>query len=129
MPKKVKLDGRSLVPLLKDPKAEWPDRYLFVHRGRWPRGKVNDAKYSNCAIRTQRFRLVNNNELYDIEKDPGETTNVIDKYPEVVAKIRKAYNQWWAEVLPAMVNEDVPYAKENPFKVLYLKQQAGKGIP
>ncbi|MHC4621051.1 MAG: arylsulfatase, partial [Planctomycetota bacterium] len=129
IPKKVKLDGRSLVPLLKDPKAEWPDRCLFVHRGRWNRGQVSSAKYSNCAVRTQRFRLVNNKELYDIENDPGETTNVIDKYPEVVARMRKAYNQWWAEVLPAMVNEDVPYAKENPFKVLYLKQQAGKGIP
>jgi arylsulfatase len=129
MPKKVKLDGRSLAPLLKDPKAEWPDRYLFVHRGRWARGKIKDAKYSNCAVRTQRFRLVNNEELYDIENDPGEKENVIDKYPDVVARMRKAYDQWWEQVLPAMVNEDVPYAKENPFKVLYLKQQVDKGIP
>ena len=129
IPAKVKLDGRSLVCLLRNPNAEWPDRYLFVHRGRWNRGKVKESKYTKCAVRSQRFRLVNNQELYDIEKDPGETTNVIDKYPEVVAKMRKAYDQWWDEVLPAMVNEDVPYAKENPFRVLYLKQKAKQGIP
>jgi arylsulfatase len=129
IPKKVKLDGRSLVPLLKDPKADWPDRYLFVHRGRWARGKGADAKYSKCAVRTQRFRLVNNEELYDIQNNPGETENVIDKFPEVVAKMRKAYDKWWDEVLPAMVNEDVPYAEANPFRVLYLEQKADKGIP
>jgi arylsulfatase len=129
IPEKVKLDGRSLVPLLKDPKAEWPHRYLFVHRGRWDRGKVKDAKYSNCAVRSQRFRLVNNQELYDIENDPDEKSNVIDKYPALVAGMRKAYDKWWHEVLGGMVNEDVPYAKENPFRVLYLKQQADKGIP
>ena len=30
--------GRSLLPLLKDQKAEWADRVLFTHVGRWPRG-------------------------------------------------------------------------------------------
>jgi hypothetical protein len=43
--------------------------------------------------------------------------------------MRKAYDKWWDEVLGEMVNEDVPYAKENPFRVLYLKQKAEKGIP
>ncbi|RMF99934.1 MAG: arylsulfatase, partial [Planctomycetota bacterium] len=39
LPEKMqKIDGRSLVPLLENPKAEWPDRCLFVHRGRWPKG-------------------------------------------------------------------------------------------
>ena len=130
IPAGVKLDGRSLVAVLKDPKAKWPDRYIFVHRGRWGKGKAADAKYSACAVRSQRFRLVNNKELYDISADPGETTNVIDKHSEVVAKMREAYDQWWSEVLPAMVNEDAPVPKENPFKVLYRKQAASdRGIP
>ncbi len=129
-PKGVKLDGRSLVPLLKDPKADWPDRYLFTHRGRWGKGKAAASKHSACAVRSQRFRLVNNKELYDILRDPGETTNVIDKHPDAAAAMRKAYDRWWSEVLPAMVNEDAPVPKENPFKVLYRKQAASeKGIP
>jgi arylsulfatase len=129
VPPNIKLDGRSMVPLLKDPKADWPDRSLFFHRGRWKRGKAAQSKYENCAVRSQRFRMVNNSELYDIENDPGETTNVIEKHPEVVAKMRKAYDKWWAEVLPAMVNQDATFAKENPFRVHYLKQKAKKGIP
>jgi len=128
-PRELKLDGRSLVPLLKDPKAAWPDRYVFVHVGRWPRGKASDSKYARCAVRSQRFRLVNNKELHDIESDPGEKVNVIDEFPDVAVRMRQAYDRWWDEVLPAMVNEDVPYALQNPFKVLSAQQQAEKGIP
>jgi len=62
-PRELKLDGRSLVPLLKDPKTTWPDRYIFVHVGRWPRGKASDSKYSRCAVRSQRFRSGNSHEL------------------------------------------------------------------
>jgi arylsulfatase A-like enzyme len=129
IPAKVRLDGRSLMPLLRNPNARWPDRHLFIHLGRWKRGEAKESKHKQCAVRSQRFRLVNNQELYDIEKDSGETTNVIDKYPEAAAGMRKAYDQWWDEVLPAMVNEDVPYANDNPFRVLYLKQKAEQGIP
>jgi arylsulfatase A-like enzyme len=130
VPAKVKLDGRSLVPLLKDPKAKWADRYLFTHVGRWRKGQIEQAKFSKCAVRNARFRLVNNKELYDIAADPGETTNVIDRHPEVVAAMRKAYDQWWSEVVPAMCNEDAPVPEANPFKVLYAKQEASaQGIP
>ncbi len=130
IPAGVALDGRSLVPLLKDPEADWADRYLFVHLGRWGKGKAAGSKYGACAVRSQRFRLVGNNALYDIAADPGESTNVIDKHPEVVATMRKAYDQWWSEVLPAMVNEDAPVPKANPFKVLYKQQaESKKGIP
>ena len=126
----VKLDGRSFAPLLKNPKAKWDDRFIFVHVGRWGKGNAASSKYGPCAVRTQRFRLVGNKALYDIDADPGETTNVIDKHPDQVAKMRKAYDQWWSEVLPAMVNENVPVPKENPYKVLFRKQAASdKGIP
>ncbi len=124
------VEGRSLVPLLEDPQAPWPDRYLFVHVGRWPKGENPDKfKYRRCAVRNSRFRLVNNGELYDIQADPGETTNVIDKYPEVVRKMRAAYDRWWAETRPLMVNEDVPLADEHPFPVLYERQLKEQGIP
>jgi len=130
LPAGVKLDGRSFAPLLRDPRTAWADRYIFVHVGRWRKGRAAASKYSACAVRSQRFRLVNNRELFDIAADPGETTNVIDKHPDVVAGMREAYDRWWSEVLPAMVNEDAPVPKENPFKVLYRRQAASeKGIP
>jgi arylsulfatase A-like enzyme len=125
-----KVDGRSLVPLLEDPTADWPDRELFIHVGRWDKGEdPNDSKYKKCGIRTQRWRLVNNKELYDISNDPFEKINVIDQHPEVVEQLRKAYDQWWVETLPLMVNEDNPYATEHPQEVRYEKQLKERGIP
>ncbi len=122
---KKQVEGRSLLPLLKNPQAEWPDRTLVHHVGRWPNGKAAEAKYSKCAIQNSRFSLVNNKELYDLKADPGETTNVIDKHPKVVAKLRAAYDQWWDEVQPLLVNENVIGPKMNPLKELYWKQFGG----
>lgn len=125
LPTDVPLDGHSVVPLLKDADAIWPDRHVFVHVGRWERGKAEQSKYAKCAVRTNRFRLVNNTELFDIRSDPGETTNVIDQYPDAVASIRKAYDQWWSEILPCLENEDAVGPDVNPFKALYWKQFGG----
>jgi arylsulfatase len=125
IPDGLKLDGRTLTPLLKNPAADWPDRYLFVHVGRWEKGKAEASKFDKCAVRNSRFRLVNNTELYDIKADPGETKNVITEHPQAVAAMRAAYDQWWAEILPALVNENVVGPKVNPFKELYWKQVGG----
>src|SRR5690606_12907135 len=124
-----KRDGRSMVPLLENPGAPWPDRYLFTHVGRWEKGADPEkSKYATCAVRNSRFRLVNNKELYDVKADPGETTNVIDKHPEVVKAMRTAYDAWWTEVVPMMVNEKVPLAEHRPYWVLYERQLAEGGI-
>jgi len=125
IPADVRLDGRSLVPLLTDPEAPWPDRYVFVHQGRWPKGQADAWKFKNCAVRNARFRFVNNSELYDLKSDPGETTNVIDEHPDVVARMRKAYDAWWAEARQGMVNEDAVGPDVNPIKALYWKQFGG----
>jgi arylsulfatase len=129
-PANNQVEGRSLVPLLDDPNASWEDRYLFTHRGRWPKGaNPDDSKYDSCAVRNERFRLVNNGELYDIDADPGETKNVAAEHPSVVAKMRAAYDDWWQETRPLMVNEAVPNSPVKPFWVLYEKQAEAEGIP
>ena len=116
------VEGRSLMPLLTQEKAEWPDRTLVTHVGRWPHGKAEEAKFSHCSIRDARFTLVNNKELYDLSADPGEQTNVIDQHPDAVAKLRTAYDKWWEEAKPLLVNEDAVGPKMNPFKEIYWKQ-------
>jgi arylsulfatase len=120
------VEGRSLVPLLKNPKSEWADRTLVHYVGRWAHGQASESKYSKCAIQNSRFVLVNNDELYDLENDPGESKNVIANHPEVVAQLRDAYDQWWNEVQSLLVNEqvtDIPNI--NPLKELYWKQFGG----
>lgn len=126
VPDALTLDGRSLVPLLHDPQAKWPDRFLFTHLGRWDRGQTDAAKYRECAVRSQRYRLVNNRELYDIVNDPGEQQNIIEQHPRIVAQMRTAYDDWWASVQSRLVNEDVPLAAENAFATLYREQVENK---
>jgi len=119
------VEGRSLLPLLTNPQAEWPDRTLVHHVGRWGNGKAADSKYKKCAIQNARFTLVNNAELYDLKADPGETKNVIAEHADVVASLRAAYDRWWDEILPLLVNENAVGPKINPMKELYWKQFGG----
>ena len=127
--KMQELDGRSLLPLLKDSKADWPDRELFIHCGRWAAGRRESAKYEKCAVRTDRWRFVNNAQLYDISTDPGEKTDVSKSHSEVIAQLRKSYDTWWESVLPLMVNEGLPKVKNHPLHIRYNKQLEEKGIP
>ncbi len=124
------IEGRNLVPLLEDAGRDWPDRNLFVHQGRWAKGAdPNESKFRNCAVRTKRWRFVNNQELYDISVDPFESRNVAGEHPEVVFRLREAYDEWWAETVPLMVNEDRPYAATRPQWDRYERQLKERGIP
>ncbi len=122
---KNKSKAAACVRCLPSRHAEWPDRTLVTHVGRWPRGQVRSRKHEQCSIRNGRFTLVNNAELYDLANDPGETTNVIAEHPQVVAELRAAYDKWWNDVLPLLENEDAVGPKVNPFKELYWKQFGG----
>jgi len=131
IPEGVKLDGRSLVPLLKDGNAEWPDRFLFTHVGRWDKGMARESKYRNCSVRSPRFNMVSLGgagkkwELYDLKNDPGEKKNGIDEHSDVVKQMEAAYDKWWAEILPCLENENAVGPAVNPFKELYWKQFGG----
>jgi hypothetical protein len=46
-----------------------------------------------------------------------------------VEKMRAAYDKFWKEARPLMVNETTPMSPTQPFRVDYQKQLVGKGIP
>jgi arylsulfatase len=123
-PADKRLDGRSLLPLLQNPRAPWQDRLLFTHVGRWKPGtNPDEAKYKQCAVRTARFRFVNNAQLYDVKADPKEKADLASQNPDEVARLRAAYDAWWADVRPCMENEtpaNVP--AQNPYKTAYWEQ-------
>ncbi len=85
------LDGKSLVPLLRGKAANWPDRTMFVHSQRIP----DPEKWRKSAVMTERWRLVNGRELFDIQADPGQKDDVGGGHPEVVKRLRGAYEGWW----------------------------------
>lgn len=85
-----RMDGVSLVPVLRDPSARVRDHACHAY----PRGERMGR-----AIRTERYRLVEwkkpgapadtaELELYDYEVDPLESKNLAASQPEIVAQLR-----------------------------------------
>lgn len=89
--RELELDGESLVPLLRDPKAEWNQP------------SVTEYDRGNAAVRTDRFRLIRyadgSTELYDHEADPHEWTNLAGRQElrEVEAELARWLPSKWAE--------------------------------
>jgi arylsulfatase A-like enzyme len=91
------LDGRSLVPMLRERPERLPERTLFVHVQR----EDIPPKWRNSAVLTDRWRFVHGRELFEIQVDPGQTTDVAAKHPDVVNRLTAAYVQWWDSLVPA----------------------------
>lgn len=135
------LNGRSLVSLLKNPQAHWPDRKLFFHLGRWDDNTWNkktreENRYNRAAVRNSKWRWVaelkNNKPVFhlsDIQADPGEKTNLAEQYPEVAQELKNAFDQWWDSLDPYLVNEGLPHIppEEQPLPNLYDQQLEEKG--
>ena len=64
-----------------------------------------------------------------MEKDLAQTTNVADQHPEVVKAMQAAWQQYWKEAVPLMVNEDAPMSPVRPYHEWYKAQMKDGGIP
>jgi arylsulfatase A-like enzyme len=77
VPPKEGTDGRSLVPLLENPEAEWD----------YP--AITTYDFAEYSVRTERWRYIryidDSEELYDHQSDPEEWTNLADdpNYEEI----------------------------------------------
>ena len=90
----VKFDGVSLTPLFKNLSTNWPDRILIIQNQR----VEIPQKWRRCVVLTHRWRLINGEELYDIEADPTQHDDIASKHPEVVQRLRNAYEAWWLDM-------------------------------
>jgi arylsulfatase A-like enzyme len=87
-PASARFDGRSLAGVLRGT-GQLPERKLVVQ---YSRAKLE--KWESAVIWNQ-WRLVEGKELYDIEKDRAQQTNVAAQYPAVLAQLRDHYEGWW----------------------------------
>jgi arylsulfatase len=132
-PARKQIEGRSLVPLLENPRAAWEDRTLFTHQGRWPKmADPSQSKYKAAAVRNTRWTMVSERggaepawQLFDLQADPGQTTDVLAAHPEVARELGAAFDRWWSDCLPLMVNEKAMGPAVNPFQEMYYRQFGG----
>ena len=89
-----RIEGKSLVPVLKRPSRESKEAVFHVY----PRNRAGEGQILGRAVRTERYRLVEwkkpgapsntaEFELYDYKKDPQETMNLAAKEPKLVKKL------------------------------------------
>jgi N-acetylglucosamine-6-sulfatase len=75
------LDGRSLVPLLRGEAESWRDSFFIEYYSDIVFPRIVNMGYE--AVRTERYKLIHYlelegmDELYDLETDPYEMTNLI----------------------------------------------------
>lgn len=104
----LKMQGESLMPLLKD-KKRFKKKLFFSKNsdfervayaetgglyGPWPSPNEPNVK----CVRTSKWKLIHNLtpdtcELYDLEEDPEEKINVIDKYPKIVKQLKDKHSE------------------------------------
>jgi len=81
------LDGRDLSPLLKRGlDADWAPRYIF------------NSWANNVSVRTETHRLDNVGNLFDMIADPGQTTPIQAKQPELAKELTTAVAAWRKEL-------------------------------
>lgn len=76
------LDGISIAPLLRGSGDAIPSRLIF---STWNK---------KASVRSDRFRLQLDGTLYDLEADPGETTDVRDQHPQTASRLGSALQAW-----------------------------------
>ena len=85
------LDGRSLVPLFRGEAGGWRDAFFIEYYSDIVFPRIVNMGYE--AVRTERHKLIHYrelegmDELYDLETDPYEMTNLIDS--EDYASVRR----------------------------------------
>jgi len=92
-------DGESFASILMHgyPAKPLPPRTLLVHVQR----AFVPPKWERSSVMTERWRLVNGEELYDITEDPGQENDVSADHPDVMKALRADYEKWWASLEPS----------------------------
>lgn len=98
-PTGIEFDGVSLAASLTGEVRKRPERVLFAHHQELPMPE----KYRFGCVMSGDWRLITRNdsnpktdsELYNIAADPGQKTDLADRHPQIVKRLRSSYDKWW----------------------------------
>ena len=103
LPKEKRIDGKSLLPLIKGTDVDWSDRPLFSY---WTRRYPE--LYYNMSLRKGNYKLVGKTdynaaitdfELFDLEKDPYEQKNIVSENTTIANNLKKELDETYNELI------------------------------
>lgn len=115
-------DGVSLLPVLRDPRAEWKRETLFWHLPHYHHSTPASA------VRKGDWKLIEffeegTLELYDLSGDPGETNNLATGNPDKATELHDALADWRTRVGARL---PVPNPDHDPARATELAGGKGK---
>ncbi|MGC6431406.1 MAG: arylsulfatase [Jejuia sp.] len=128
-----KPDGKSLLPLIESDSSSWPDDRKFIyHFSRGENFKENRDK--NYLVRTERYKMINGNQLYDIYSDPAERKNIAQKNPKLLKKLNQQYSSWFDDVTSWYGTVDraangIGYPQQKVTTLYYFEKRPNLGWP
>lgn len=106
LPSEKPLDGLDIWPVLTEGQSS-PHEDILIN-----------AEFHRGAIRRDRWKLVKTAalpsrvELYDLKADPGESTDLSEAHPDIVAELEMRLNAYAAESSPSLFfREYMPFIK------------------
>jgi arylsulfatase A-like enzyme len=92
------LDGKSLMPVIKDVEAESQHGEIFTwqHGQQWATRSGKWKLLGNPVDRTNKAPLTDKDRLFlvNLEADPGEMTNLASEFPQKVQELENQYTEW-----------------------------------
>jgi arylsulfatase A-like enzyme len=92
-----KLDGKSLVPLFKNPKEKWTPTVTTLNQG-------------NHSIMSEKWHYISTqkgvNELYNLEKDPMEWTNLVNSNTPEINKVIQEMKTYLPKINAVEITRD-----------------------
>lgn len=95
--------GESIVDLLYEGGNTTKNRVIVTDSQRVP----YPVKWKNSSVMTNQWRLINGQELYDINVDREQKNDVASQYSKVVDDLTQEYDKWW-HLVSGKFNEDIP---------------------
>ena len=110
-PKNVEFSGRSFKPYLENPlDPEDDDRTIFFY---YFNPKKLDQRQNQTCVIWKNWRLIANEQLYDISKDWMQENDVAAEFPEVVEKLTAEFDAYHAKG-KTLVQEPVRFVLGDP---------------